>query len=186
MNFLPSSNQTTDQRGQPYHELLIAGVLRDVVPELAPSCTGITTGSRELEHKVFFENKNGTYEGRTGRRRGQCSPTQLSNHRFQGLVADGFKLALFDLVMKKYRVVNFMHDAFLIELPLSEAISDDVLAIEKIITEALTSVMPDMKPRLRSVLMDRWYADAKPTFDDNGKLTVFTQFGPWSQMRGAA
>lgn len=77
--------------------------------------------------------------------------------------------------MQKFPVVNFMHDAFLIELAMSDNLATRVREVEEIIVKALCSVMPNMKPRMRSVLMDRWYPDAKPTFTEDGEFAIFTK-----------
>src|SRR5262249_9415329 len=53
----------------------------------------------------------------TGRIRGRVGYTQARNTPFQGLAADGAALALFDLVREGFRVVGFIHDEVLVELP---------------------------------------------------------------------
>jgi hypothetical protein len=52
----------------------------------------------------------------TGRIRGRVSFTQSRNSPFQGLAADGAKLALWRLMREGYRIVAFVHDEVLIEL----------------------------------------------------------------------
>ena len=49
--------------------------------------------------------------------RGRVSFSQARNTPFQGLAADGAKLALWRLVREGFRVVGFIHDEILIELP---------------------------------------------------------------------
>jgi hypothetical protein len=53
----------------------------------------------------------------TGRIRGRVSFSQARNTPFQALAADGAKLALWRLVRENYRVVGFVHDEILVELP---------------------------------------------------------------------
>jgi len=53
----------------------------------------------------------------TGRIRGRVGYSQARNTPFQGLAADGASLALFALVSAGFRVVGFVHDEILIELP---------------------------------------------------------------------
>lgn len=57
----------------------------------------------------------------TGRVRGRVSFTQNKNTKFQGLAADGAKLAAYKLIKNEsiynYLVVNFVHDEFVFEVP---------------------------------------------------------------------
>jgi DNA polymerase I-like protein with 3'-5' exonuclease and polymerase domains len=53
----------------------------------------------------------------TGRVRGRVSFTQARNSPFQGLAADGAKLALWRLVKEGYRIINFVHDEINFEIP---------------------------------------------------------------------
>src|SRR5262249_21238987 len=52
----------------------------------------------------------------TGRIRGRVSYAQCRNTPFQGLAADGAKLALWRLIREGYRVIGFVHDEVLVEL----------------------------------------------------------------------
>jgi DNA polymerase I-like protein with 3'-5' exonuclease and polymerase domains len=53
----------------------------------------------------------------TGRVRANCTYTEARNAPFQGLAADAAKLALFELERRGFRVVAFVHDEILIEVP---------------------------------------------------------------------
>ena len=53
----------------------------------------------------------------TGRIRGGVDYGPSRNTPFQGLAADGAKLALWRLVREGFRVVGFVHDEVLVELP---------------------------------------------------------------------
>jgi hypothetical protein len=53
----------------------------------------------------------------TGRVRANTSYGQSHNTPFQGPAADGAKLALYRLIREGYRVVAFVHDEFVIEMP---------------------------------------------------------------------
>jgi hypothetical protein len=53
----------------------------------------------------------------TGRLRAKASYCARHNCVFQGLAADGAKLALWRLWCSGYRVVNFVHDEVLLEMP---------------------------------------------------------------------
>jgi DNA polymerase I-like protein with 3'-5' exonuclease and polymerase domains len=80
-------------------------------PMLAPLLAA-REGSEALE-KLLFRAGVATL---TGRIRGRVSFNQARNTPFQGLAADGAKLALWRLVREGFRVVGFIHDEVLIEL----------------------------------------------------------------------
>lgn len=100
----------------------------------------------------------------TGRIRGRVSYSQARNTPFQGLAADGAALALFALVKEGFRVVGFIHDEILVELPdeggyVSES---KVRRIEEIMCRAMESVLAGAIPaRCEAVLSDRWNKKAK-------------------------
>jgi DNA polymerase I-like protein with 3'-5' exonuclease and polymerase domains len=100
----------------------------------------------------------------TGRIRGGVSYTQCRNTPFQGLAADGAALALFALVKAGFRVIGFVHDAFLIELPdegghVSLAM---VRRAEQIVCAAMAGVLGcDLPVSVESKLARRWYKAAE-------------------------
>ena len=53
-----------------------------------------------------------SYESKTltGRIRRYCSKNSACNFRFQGLVSDGTKYALWELYQRDFWVFNFVHD----------------------------------------------------------------------------
>jgi DNA polymerase I-like protein with 3'-5' exonuclease and polymerase domains len=53
----------------------------------------------------------------TGRVRGKTEYTESKNTPFQGLAADGAKLAMWNLVKAGFRPVAFVHDEFVVEVP---------------------------------------------------------------------
>lgn len=78
----------------------------------------------------------------TGRIRARSSFTKARNTPFSGLAADGAKLALFDLIFNGgYRVVGFIHDEFIVELPeYKEMIEDEIEHIKEIAVTKMTDV----------------------------------------------
>lgn len=64
--------------------------------------------------KAFFGGPAFTL---TGRVRGGCTYTQQRNTPFQGLAADGAKLALWRLLAAGFRILAFVHDEIIVELP---------------------------------------------------------------------
>ncbi len=70
-------------------------------------------GSPELANRLFFT----TVATLSGRVRAGVNYTAERNTQFQGLAADGAKLAVARLVLRGFRVVGFVHDEILVELP---------------------------------------------------------------------
>jgi len=69
--------------------------------------------SKKLADALFFT----TVPTITGRIRGGVSYTSERNTQFQGLASDGAKIALTNLAFGGERVIGFIHDEILIELP---------------------------------------------------------------------
>jgi hypothetical protein len=79
----------------------------------------------------------------TGRIRGGVNYSQCRNTPFQGLAADGAKLALWRLIHEGFSVVGFIHDEILLELP-DEGGSVSQAAVERaraIMCEEMESVL---------------------------------------------
>jgi DNA polymerase I-like protein with 3'-5' exonuclease and polymerase domains len=112
----------------------------------------------------------------TGRLRGYPSYCAARNNVFQGLAADGAKLALYRLHREKYRVVNFIHDEFLIELPEAANHAVEAKKIERILVEEMNRVVPDLPVLCEYALMRRWYAAAEALFDYDGLCLPLTQW----------
>ena len=99
-----------------------------------------------------------TAETISGRIRAHCTYAQAKNFPFQGLASDGGKLALYALIKAGYRVINYVHDEFVLEIPNS----DEVLLGEKVIMAECTMidqmllVCPDLQIGVESSLCDFW------------------------------
>jgi DNA polymerase I-like protein with 3'-5' exonuclease and polymerase domains len=108
----------------------------------------------------------------TGRIRGRVRYSQARNTPFQGLAADGAALALFNLVREGFRVVGFIHDEVLVELPdegghVSEA---KVLQVKGIMCREMESVLVgDIPVGCEAALCTRWHKKAKLIVKD-GKV----------------
>jgi site-specific DNA-adenine methylase/DNA polymerase I-like protein with 3'-5' exonuclease and polymerase domains len=100
----------------------------------------------------------------TGRIRGRVRYSQARNTPFQGLAADGAALALFELIKEGFRVIGFIHDEVLIELPdegghVSEAV---VQRIEDILCRKMEDVLIGGIPvACEAALSTRWNKKAK-------------------------
>jgi len=111
--------------------------------------------------------------------RGNIDFCNGANTLFQGLAADGAKHALYRVSRECYtdsmsvlfgnRPVLFIHDEILSELRKDTA----HLAAKRmsdIMIESMTEYVPDVRIGAEPALMGRWYKEAEPTYDENGKL----------------
>jgi hypothetical protein len=76
----------------------------------------------------------------TGRVRHLVKFTQSRNTPFSGLAADGAKLALWNLTMVGYKLVAFIHDEIVVELPETSDLEKERKVIEHIICESMKVV----------------------------------------------
>ncbi|MEX0886374.1 MAG: DNA polymerase [Phycisphaeraceae bacterium] len=92
----------------------------------------------------------------TGRIRGRLSSPQACNTPFQGLAADGAKLALFELIRRGYRVVGYVHDEVIVEVPTEQATEAEV-AISDILKGEMRRVLgTDIPVQVDSMISERW------------------------------
>jgi DNA polymerase I-like protein with 3'-5' exonuclease and polymerase domains len=91
----------------------------------------------------------------TGRIRSGCGYTQARNTPFSGLAADGAKLACFELVRKGFRVVGFVHDEVLIELPAGST-QEDIEQVQNILAQAMRRCTPDIPITTSAKLGSCW------------------------------
>jgi hypothetical protein len=139
-------------------------------PELTDDLQKRNT-SKELARKVIQAG----VATLTGRVRGRVRYSQARNTPFQGLAADGAALALFALVKEGFRVVGFVHDEVLVELPdegghVSRAV---VERVEKIMVREMEKVLGGLPAGVESVLTTRWSKEAKYIVENDRVL-------PWS------
>jgi|SRR5579862_64690 len=105
----------------------------------------------------------------TGRLRGYPTYCAAKNCPFQGLAADGAKKALYRLYREGFRIVNFIHDEFLIEFPIEADHTALAEKVKSIMIAEMQSVVPDLPVSCEYALMRRWYKGAKALYED-GKL----------------
>ena len=106
----------------------------------------------------------------TGRIRGGVTFTAARNTPFQGLAADGAKLAMWELTKAGYRVVAFVHDEFVIEVPADDDHTAIATDVERICCTAMQQLVGDVPVACEYSLADRWYKDATAVRDSDGKL----------------
>ncbi len=107
----------------------------------------------------------------TGRLRAKASFCARHNTVFQGLAADGSKLGLWNLWRAGFRIVNFIHDEVLIEVPAKSNLAHQAEMIRHLLVSGMKAVVPDVRVDVEYATSDRWYKKAKVVFDDNGNLT---------------
>jgi len=122
---------------------------------------------------------------RSGRRRGGCSFTVLANTLFQGLVADGAKLALWRIWrecgpggrLAGSWPVLFIHDEIILETPL-DLVDSHSRVLCQIMVEAMAEYIPDVKITASPVAMSHWSKGAKEVRDSRGRLQVWAPSSP--------
>lgn len=92
----------------------------------------------------------------TGRLRSKATYTARHNTVFQGLAADGAKLALWRLWRAGYRIVNFIHDQMLIEVPIGPNLARHAWWIRRLMIRGMKEVVPDVKLDVSCEKSDRW------------------------------
>jgi len=97
----------------------------------------------------------------TGRTRGKCSYTEAHNTPFQGLVADGIKLALFELWTKwtpeaPWQPVACVHDSILVEVE-SAACEQVAATLEMAMQSGIRSVCPNIRARVEVKHLGRYW-----------------------------
>jgi hypothetical protein len=65
-----------------------------------------------------------------------------------------------------------VHDEFLFEL-LEARAHEAAFEAVRIMKAAGRRWMPDCPPGCEPALMERWYKDAEPVYDENGRLSVW-------------
>lgn len=92
----------------------------------------------------------------TGRIRAKCNYTQAKNFPFQGLAADGTKLALFKLIQQNFRVINYIHDEFVIELKDNLELNQQKALAILTMKQSMEEVCPNVEIKIGSTLSDHW------------------------------
>lgn len=94
----------------------------------------------------------------TGRMRSNCTFTQAKNFPFQGLASDGGKLALYELIKADCRVINYVHDEFVLEIPSEDEdlMSEKVILAECTMIEQMQKVCPDLQIGIESSICSYW------------------------------
>lgn len=105
-----------------------------------------------FNHKdgVRWVEKEGRYKDTyrhftlTGRKKAYCKYTEWLNCNFQGLAADGLKIALYELFKAGYKLVSEVHDNITVEVSRLNA-KEELYKVSKIMIESMSKVIPDIR-----------------------------------------
>lgn len=109
----------------------------------------------------------------TGRIRGKVGFTQSCNTPFSGLAADGAKLAMWNLLYHQFKLIGFIHDEILIEIPRDSNLDEKTKLIESIVCESMQQLTGSIPISCEYSLSEVWSKDAKAIYDENGKIQVW-------------
>lgn len=101
------------------------------------------------EMAKYLNGEIGKIITRTGRIRGETNFCAEKNNPFQGLAADGAKLALFYLQDAGFKIVGFVHDEIITEVDEDKA-SELLKKQEKIMIDSMNLVVPEIKITVES------------------------------------
>jgi hypothetical protein len=90
------------------------------------------------------------------------------------LAADGAKLALWKLWREGYRIVNFIHDEVLIEIPAESNWTEHANQVKALMIQGMQEVVPDLRIDVEIAATDRWLKSAEAVFDTDGQLCLWS------------
>jgi DNA polymerase-1 len=105
------------------------------------------------ETRDYMQDELGHVFTLTGRKRGRTTYCAEKNTPFQGLAADGAKIALYNLVRQGFEVVGFVHDEIICEVK-SDRANEDLVLQEKIMIESMQQVCPDVLIGVESAISE--------------------------------
>ncbi len=126
--------------------------------------------SPKLQQAIMRLVDQGKVLTATGRLRFGASYCARHNTLFQGLASDGAKLALWKLWRAGYRLVNFLHDEVIIEVPADSDLRQHAETIRRLMIEGMREVVPDVRIDVDYAAAARWYKSAKEVSDAEGRL----------------
>ena len=107
------------------------------------------------EMKLYLQGEEGYVWTRSGRLRANTSFCAEKNTPFQGMAADGAKLALWNLTKAGFKVVGFVHDEIICEVPENE-VEFKQKQMEKIMVDSMQNIVPDVKIKVESTVSKRY------------------------------
>lgn len=111
---------------------------------------------KEPSKKLFRTLLGGNSVTLTGRMRGGVDYTQQKNTPFQGIAADGGKMALWNMLKEGIRIIGFVHDEILCEVP-EDSIEHSTNRIQTIMEESMEKILGNCIPiSTEYVIGDYW------------------------------
>lgn len=107
------------------------------------------------EMKEYMQNEIGYVYTETGRKRGDTTYCAEKNTPFQGISADGAKIALYNLDKAGFRIVGFIHDQIITEVEKTGA-KERLKEMEQIMINSMQEVLPDVKISVEGQILERW------------------------------
>jgi len=167
------------RQGEPYDEAMVdffwarLGEHMGDLPSKLHAAVRDRKPSRSLQLAVMrLVDRRGVFTA-TGRLRANASYCARHNTPFQGLAADGAKLALWLLWRSGYRIVNFIHDEVLVEVPADSDLRMQAEAIRATMIDAMKLVVPDVRIDVEYAASPRWYKSAEAVFDEEDQLLLW-------------
>lgn len=113
----------------------------------------------------------------TGRLRANAGFCARHNTIFQGLAADGAKLALWNLWRAGYAIHSFVHDQVLVAVPHNSRLALHVAVVRRLMIDGMREVLPDVSARVDAVVTEHWAKAAATVRDRNGRLRPWRATG---------
>ena len=107
------------------------------------------------EMKEYLQGEVGHVWTRSGRLRANTTFCAEKNTPFQGMAADGAKVALWNLTKAGFTVVGFVHDEIICEVPINE-VEFKKKQMEKIMIDSMQIVVPDVRIAVESTISERY------------------------------
>lgn len=124
----------------------------------------------------------------SGRYRGGLKYTAACNTSFQGLGGDAMKHVAWELtracfdrrlgsILLGCRIVNFIHDEFILEVPDDHLAHDRAMALGDGMNTHIRKYLRNVPAKAEPLLMRVWSKDAKPVYGPDGRLI------PWEPKK---
>jgi len=107
------------------------------------------------EMKTYMQGEEGSVTTLTGRIRADTTYCAEKNTPFQGLAADGAKIALYNLMDAGFELVGFVHDEIITEVP-ENTVEEMRRLQEEIMVNSMSLVVPDVKISVESTISPRY------------------------------
>ncbi|WP_202921175.1 DNA polymerase [Anatilimnocola aggregata] len=129
--------------------------------------------SKRLMQLLLGFTDRGSVITLTGRLRANATFCARRNTVFQGLAADGAKLALWHLWRAGYAIHNFIHDEVLVAVPKGPLLGFHAQIIRQLLIKGMQEVVPDVRVSVEYLATRRWSKDAVLVRDESGRLSAW-------------